>query len=86
MVEVVLLFAFAIKKKQFLIEKILYGKNNRTRHFLNLARKIFGAKRRFGQENDSEYIIYLADIYLCYMKTSILLKPSILLLWYHPRI
>ena len=56
-----------------------------TSHFWNLAREKLWRKKTIRSENDSAYMIFLAYVYVCYIKTSMLLKPSKLILLYHLR-
>ena len=71
------------ENKIMIFWEILYVTNNIPRMFLNLARKNIWRKKTIWSENDSAYMIFLVYGYACYIKTSILLNPSILWLWYH---
>ena len=73
------------KSNIIFVWEILYGTNNMTRYFSNLARKNIWCKKTIQSENDSACMIFLAYRHVRYIKTSIWLKPSILLLWYHLR-
>ena len=73
------------KNNIIFVWEILYGTNNMTRYFSNLARKNIWCKNTIRSENDSAWMIFLVYRYVRYIKTSIWLKPSILLLWYHLR-
>ena len=61
----------------FVLE-ILYGTNDMTKNVWNLVRKNNWREKTIWSENDSAHMIFLAYRYVCYIKTSILLKPSIL--------
>ena len=45
-----------------------YGTNNMTRKFWNLVREKLWREKTIWSENDSAYIIFLANRYVCYMK------------------
>ena len=73
------------KHKIIFVKETSYGTEIMTRNFWNLAREKLWREKTIRSENDSAYMIFLAYRYVCYIKTSIPLKPSIFLFWYHLR-
>ena len=82
MVKLVLLFAFTIKSKYIsLINFVRYEYYDKT--FLEPGAGKLWCKTTIQLENDSYWMIFLLYRYVFYIKTSILINTSILILWYH---
>ena len=55
--------------------KISYGTNIMTKYFWNLVWNKLWCAKTIRSENDSSSMIFLANRYVCFIKTSILLEP-----------